>query len=298
MISRKVNSLLAAAILLVCAPSGPAGTIFLDRDYTIDASHSYPGEKVRIVQGDSSQTTVDLVPGGAVYRITAEDDSVANLLGGSVGDRALAKENATLNISTGQLSVRIQGEGYSTLNLSGDAAVATLELDNHSTLYVTGGSADLVNADDFAQVNLFDGVVTEKIVLHERSAGLVAGGTVASIETHESSTLNVAGGVLGSLTTADSSTAAISGGLFSGTILARERSTIEVYGYGLTLAGDLLSGWLQDGSPIKNPAYRKEKGRILLHNVPEPSPLALLVLSPAIGALCFAGRARMRHHLS
>jgi hypothetical protein len=271
-----MGSLLAAAWVLCSAARSLGGTIVLNDDTTIDALRSYPGAKVRVVQSGISPTTVDLVSGGAVSSIVAEDNSVVNLLGGTVSDRAQAKENASLNIAAGSLDGRVEGEGYAALSLSGDATVDALRIKGDSVLSMTGGTANLISVYDRGQVNVLGGVVQNAMVLRDLSVGVIEGGVVGSVQLHDSSALIITGGSLGSLSASDSTAVTISGGSLSGSLLARDKSTIEVYGYGLALTDGMLSGWLQDGSPIQSQAYQYTTGSIVLHNVPEPSCWALL----------------------
>jgi len=85
----------------------------------------------------------------------------------------------------------------------------------------------------------------------------------------------------------------IKGGTFNGPFAIGQNSLVNVYGLGLSYSGvngDFLTGTLQDGSPIHVAVSRSDQGQLILHQVPEPSTVALA----AIGLIAFAGFAVRR----
>ena len=53
------------------------------------------------------------------------------------------------------------------------------------------------------------------------------------------------------------------------------RGTINVYGSELDITGGILTGSLADGTRLNHAIITVDDGRVVLHNIPEPSALAI-----------------------
>ena len=112
------------------------------------------------------------------------------------------------------------------------------------------------------------------------------------IVAYGSSIVNVLGGSNDRYLLAyDSSVVYWRGGRLDNGVKAYDTSTIHVYGFGLQIIEDRFLGTLADGLTLDGrQAQTFDGGRIVLHEVPEPSTLASLL---AAGVVCLS-RARRR----
>jgi len=57
---------------------------------------------------------------------------------------------------------------------------------------------------------------------------------------------------------------------------------VDVYGYDLQLADDLLKGTLADGTAVELPVWQDPGATITLHNIPEPCTLVGVMSMAAV----------------
>lgn len=152
---------------------------------------------------------------------------------------------------------------------------------------------------DLCIVNMSGGEVSNDVRLFDGSTMNLSGGYVQeTIDVHGSSKLYFSGGeIFDSLTCHEFGTAHVSGGTIYGDLgthlRVRDSGTIHVYGYGLAMADQWLTGSLADGSSISIPTEIFDNGQILLHEVPEPSTAVLAGLGLLLATMFIHRRHEM-----
>jgi hypothetical protein len=147
---------------------------------------------------------------------------------------------------------------------------------------MTGGRPTDIDLLDDSVFVMHDGILGEAIVTDGSSRALINGGIISQLViSRGNSVLNIRGGRLPER------------------VRVFENATINIYGIGLYFTVDpdspqisLLGGRLADGTPIGGVRYQMhDQGRIILHEVPEPTTRVLLALG-AMGLLCWRVRRR------
>ncbi len=169
-----------------------------------------------------------------------------------------------------------------------------------------GGSVGELLPTGSASVEMFGGTIGGDAFLTEDSQLELSGGTIrGTVYSRNFATVNIRGGaVLGygdeiAITAGGNSVVNIYGGQIGegpslGWLKAWDSGTINVFGSNLGMVAGRVVGTLSDGTRLDRPFLQQDSGRIVLHNIPEPSTLVLLpigVLS-ALVVLNFRGRLR------
>lgn len=220
---------------------------------------------IDVVQGLEPPTVVDLldpaVVGGSVF---VYDSSVFNMYGGGIDGDLRPLDSSTVNVFGGNVDVDVDARGSSSLNVSG-------------------------------------GLFEEKISARDQSVVTISGGVIqnddgTSLWVRNSATVSILGGRFGrNLYVWDSGQLNLSGGTFSsGRLTVQPEASVDVYGYDLLLADNLLTGTWADGTPLSLPVWQDPGATVTLHNIPEPGTLVgLMGLAVALPAAC-AWRRRRR----
>jgi hypothetical protein len=163
------------------------------------------------------------------------------------------------------------------VNLNAGAIVHSVQTYDDSIFEILGGviQAD-ATAYESSLIDLHSGAVQDDLRAFDNGVIFIFGGVVGP----------------GAIVASDSSVINISGGAILSDLLAQDSAIIQVFGSGLTLSGGLLTGTLQDGTPISRNAATTGDGLIVLHNVPEPSSFLGLAIAAVL-----AGCARLRRSL-
>jgi hypothetical protein len=134
----------------------------------------------------------------------------------------------------------------------------------------------IVDGNNFDQVNIWNNSTVEMI-----------GGIITNtINTYNTSTLNVADGIFqgGALTFIrmwDSSILNLSGGLYNHTWIYPGAGTVNIYGRDLNWTIDSekrLHGYWADNTEFLITFARIENANIILHEIPEPFTISLLLI--------------------
>jgi hypothetical protein len=149
---------------------------------------------------------------------------------------------------------------------------------------VEGNNFNVVNVWNAANVNMTGGSVTSFLNLYNNSNFNASGGEILNhVVTFDYSSIVFSGGdSYISLTTNDYSTIYVYNGLLSAVIAAFDSSAVNVYGYGFTMTpvGNSydLTGYFQDGTSFSYYLRDSTYSRVMLHTVPEPASVAILLL--------------------
>jgi hypothetical protein len=200
---------------------------------------------------------------------------------------------------------------------SPSARAADVTIDNHIDLDATNTTPGddlivLANPDFSPFVNLHAGAIIHNVQSFDDSIFEILGGVIkADAMAYESSLIDLHSGAVqddlrafddavifvfggsvgpGAVVASNSSVINISGGEILSDLQAHDSAIIQVFGSGLTLSGGLLTGTLQDGTPISRNVVTTGDGLILMHNVPEPSSFLGLAIAVAV----IGGCARLR----
>lgn len=190
-------------------------------------------------------TTMNFHPGGASgTSLMAYDDSVINVLGGTINGHLIGYHNSSITISSGTVT------GY-------------LDTNNYSNAIVSGGTFDYdVHARDYSNITISGGVIERSLFANEHGDIIMSGGTIGSI--------------IYAGTSYENSTSTIT---FMGSNFAINGISV---GYGEFDSGGtgqrhgILTGNLSNGGLLNNEFYIYSGSSIVL--IPEPATLLLLGL--------------------
>jgi hypothetical protein len=274
---RIVVVVITVVVVTLNLRQGTQAAIVVDSSTTFDATNEINEEATVIKDGESPRTVVTVVEGGKLgddesnlpIAVELGGTSVLRLLGGEVGTSleggigVLARESSMVIVDSGKIDTRstgIRAEDDSQVLVSGgfvggpfSASIVTME---STSLDVIGGQTD-------------GGIISlGESVANIRSGELFAsmyGASSAVISAQESSTVNIYGGQFSPILEVDVAFEAL------------DQAIINVFGFDLAIDNGRLTGRLSDSSPLDHGVLTQENGRILLHNVPEPSSVLMAI---------------------
>ena len=196
---------------------------------------------IDVVEGLEPPTVVDLLDTAVVAgSVFVYDSSVFNMYGGDIDGDLRPLDSSTVNVFGGNVDVDVDARGSSTLNISG-------------------------------------GFFDEKISAKDQSVVTISGGIIEndegeSLGVHNSAIVSISGGQFGrNLYVWDSGQLNLSGGSFlRGRLIVQPEASVDVYGYDLRLADDLLTGAWADGTPVSLPIWLDPGATVTLHNILKP----------------------------
>ncbi|OHB71496.1 MAG: hypothetical protein A2V70_16005 [Planctomycetes bacterium RBG_13_63_9] len=299
---RRLAAFVTAVVgIAVAVPEVATSDVVIDQDTTIDYSED---SLVRVIDGVDPPTRVDVVAGGTLRYLQAEDSSVVSVDGGLVSNSSLdtpgitALGSSTVNVSLGGVDCEehgIHAFDTSTVNVTGGTVeviehIAIVAF-GHSEVNVTGGlirsrDSQGIAARDFSIVNVSGGIFdtdNESVLAEDSSTVSISAGEFNQlVGASGTSVLNVTGGTIGSLEPSGqgiyaegSAMVNVSGGSLRGELIAAGSSTLTIIGYDLDLTDEWLTGRLADGTPLAHQAVTIDGGQFVLQNVPEPSVIVL-----------------------
>jgi len=257
--------------------------VLLDAPTTIDEQHSYPGQRVEVVDKALSRTVVSIEEGAKVGYLSVQDSSIVNFTGGETKGLE-ARESGVVNFVGGQVRDHMSLWGDSTVNYQGYMDyTTTIEANDNSTLNLSEGSAGDIVLNDASALNVSNGSFQDITVNHRgkvsisgmyrwagHSSKLTANGfstVVINVPGMSSSTRH-----LSHLTANDSSTVVIADGRL-GVVAASGNSYLDVLGgvftrlqtYGSSVAdvsGGSLIGYFDASGAYESSVWRLSGGWI------------------------------------
>ncbi len=249
------STLICYILLLAGYQSTVASTVFNDGQ-THTADSNGPFDHIRV----DLNTTLNVLPGA---NIVADDGfgsgiyntrgSMVNVSGGNVFGDSTPGPEGSRGIQTDESQVHISGglvRGF------GGGGRGLLSYD--SQISISGGVLDSVNS--------------HTLLLYLGSTASITGGSLTGA------------GV--SIVAYNESVVTIRGGTFSNGFIGYNSSVFHVYGTNLAYnpVSDLLTGVLQNGTPINLTVNLQQNAQLILHDIPEPSSM-LLALFGMVGIL-------------
>jgi hypothetical protein len=173
---KRIASSLTALCLAALAMPGPlmAASVTINQDTVIDAANSFPDDHVRIADGVSQPTHVDLLAGGEVRGFTVTGDSVLEINGGASTILSGLQDNATLIMRGGSIecttfltcsvidyNALLTLTDSSSMHVFGGTIVGAISLEDHSTAHFYGRGLT-ISTDDrgtFIEGELADGTI-------------------------------------------------------------------------------------------------------------------------------------------
>ena len=272
----RFTSCLAAAVVVVLVSTGRADFILWNDEQITVNSHHEEGKLY-----DTSRA--DIVAGGEVDAINANDSSTVDISGGSMV-WLYAYNQSTVTMSSGTMG-NVYTYNGSRVEVNGGTVTGSLRPYNESTVDISGGSVAYLYPEDSSTVD-------------------ISGGSVGHLTAYDSNTVDISGGSVRLLQVTGDTTLNISGGTIDHELHARSSSivTLNVKDYrlggGLTLEGErllgtgILSGEWMDDTPRWDIDIATNSGAgIFISQVPEPSTLILLTMG-AVGLLAYGRRRR------
>jgi len=269
--------LLIFVVPLLLAGHVAAATI--DYSTIIARGSELDGKSIIVTDGMQGPAHVVIEPGVALTGLSVGGNSSVVMMGGSI--------DADVNVHT-----------YASFTML-DGDVGGLSASGPVQLYITGGSvAGLVmiratrNTPGLPQANISGGAFGGNVVV---GAGrlLITDGSFQQIQPESHGTVEITGGKMTRINSFGESVVHYSGGEITGDFdITAISGTIHVYGSNLVHQRHALrlDGVLADGTVIENYYVSPSGARLVLHNVPEPSTLALAL------TICFAIFLGLRRH--
>lgn len=264
------------AAIIVAILALPLRAVTITTDTIISAENSFPDEALYIADGEAPPTTVQMIDGGEAQSIHLRGASILNFHGGRVAERVYP---------TGTSNINIRGGSIGSLYFSRSSAVGNVF---GGTIH---GDAVLLSGLGSPTLNVFGGRLADVVAASNNlepftlniHAGYLNWIRVQSVTA--SSVLNITGGSFDRFSSRGRMTVDWSGGEpREGSLTLWDDSTLNVYGYNLVhrVEGDsagYLSGTLLDGTVIDEIYVdRVANAQVVLHNVPEPSSIAIAAI--------------------
>ena len=153
MFRKQILTILAAVMLFAAANVQAVNKAFTESGQIVD------GEVWDEVWIYGNDTVVDMLGGSVLDHISSYDFSTLNMTGGdSLG--VYAFDNSIANISSGIL-YSIGAQDYATVNFSSNAETKGIGAQSFGTVNVTGGAVEHVGASESGTVNLYGGIITD-----------------------------------------------------------------------------------------------------------------------------------------
>lgn len=219
-------------------------------------------------------THLDVIDGGNVDGIIANNNSSANIVNSTVGYAIWANDNSTLSITNGTVGYQL---------IASDDSVVTI---------TNGTIGDQLSVEDNSVVNLIGGVYFEPTAIGESTLNIFDG-TMEHIHAFHSSTVTLSGGTVnGILYATQNATFFLDGTGFS--VTSGGSTTALEYGDRLSDFGSFfengdydfwkgtITGTLSNGSPLNNEFHIYNMGANAgigdIVVIPEPSTFSLFSL--------------------
>lgn len=297
---------LLGLVVAIAANSSLAAVI--NMSMVIDASNSFPGQTVEIVDGANPPTVVDVVEGGIVdgrfgfADIVARGQSQVNLMGGVLSAVEL-HERSQLKIHGVFEDAGASAEDSAKVYLKDDARFGGVILRENSTFRSEKAFVDRVLSYGNAVARLIDtkglysGLNTE-IYAWDTSTVRIRGGVQEGIDANDDSVIWYdSGAVQNWVRLYDRSAFHLLDANYQITdfIRVRDNATLHFYGTDLTYRTDIenelptATGFYPDGTAIWQSVLLHDNGRIVFHTVPEPASAAVF----ALGVLAIAVSRRL-----
>ena len=262
---------LAVAILALMVGAGRTEVI-IDTDTVIDQTIN---DVVRIVDGATPPTTVEIVDPADVSAVEAHHTCVVNMTGGIIRGNLQAYDASVLNVSGGSFGLSVVARDSSTAYLTGGNSEVVSALDS-STMNISGGDFEFVWASGESMLTVSAGKFSSLNCEHTSTA-IISGGTFDSVAARGPSILMISGGMIDE----------ISAGIHP----VPSTCVVTVRGDGFNYpSGEIpetsgtLTGMLASGEPINAGFEILDGASIVL--VPEPSSLAMLSAAVVVLLTC------------
>jgi hypothetical protein len=292
-------ALLVAVVLLSTGVRARAAII--NTSMVIDASNSFPGQTVEVVDGANPPTVVDVVAGAVIGGwqtypdIVARGQSVVRLWDGGI----LKNDYDASARLYGQSRMQVYGDyGYwqwlgvglqdsARLDLVPGSSIGGASADGTSFLRAENCKIETVTTYGNATARLINVEgVDERTHITSRGNSVVkiTGGTLEWIFARDDSTIWHNGGGLIPGATDRSNFHWVGGRRFAEAFFVTGDATLHVYGYDMayTFYDDgeppAVHGYRKDGTGFYNPVILRDNGRIVFHTIPEPANGAILAL--------------------
>jgi hypothetical protein len=283
--SKRVRILVAAAVLFVSISRVSAVIEFNDGgvwniDYEIN-------DNVWIdYQSPGMGTTVNMLDRGSITHYDGLDsfeNSITNILGGSISNWFHAHDNSQVSVSGGWMR--------------------GLDAHDNSRVSVSGGWINRdFNALGNSHVTVSAGRIRDDFWTRDNSQVTISGGSIDQLQVQDNSHVTVSGGSVARLNASDSSHVTVSGGLFGGELQLSYNAVLTIDGSDFAVDGTdvgyielssilggssldesyrRLTGTLLNGDPLDNDFRIGNSATILL--VPEPATVLLLGLGGLLG---------------
>lgn len=260
--------------MLVACFVGSVRAATINVNTIISAENSIPRDLIQIVDGESPPTVVQMIDGGEAIQVNVAEHSIFNFFGGTIEFGLHARNESQVHFHQG--------------------TIPFLTVRDNATANIFGGTIEsevrlLTGFGTSATLNIFDGLIRGNVVPDAMGGILnIHGGRMGSLFGlgGGSTVVNISGGSLELFRVDGTTTVHWSGGELRsklGTFL--NDSILNIYGHDLEMeelpnGKKLLSGTLLDGTDLANHFIATEdNAQIILHNVPEPSSLALLTVA-------------------
>ena len=177
-------------------------------------------------------TTLNMLEGGSIpfdYRLEGFEDSIINVLGGSIYTLLIANDSTQVTVSGGVVGERPSRSG--------------LFAYDSSQVTVTGGEIDQLDASGTSQVAVSGGVI-EDIHPSFSSQVTVTGGAIGRLDAWGSSQATVSGGAIEKIYARDAGRVAVTGGIVDHYVVSGNSQ--------ITISGGLLTEYfrLQDNAVL------------------------------------------------
>ena len=280
---------IVTAVMTSAVPLYASSVSFAD-----GGTHTFDGFAESLTARDGAgfaPTTVRLTAPGDVPHLFAEEHSIVDILGGTVAHLA-AKDNVQVGVFNGVIS-HLTAEGSPHVSVF-DGVVSHLRARDNAQVNVFGGEISHLSAYDHSQVDIHGGTMDYAGAYGTHPSGpgsppppsqlTIHGGQVDIVKADFGGMVDIFGGDIFATNPSRSGIMHIYGGSIDQFTLNPDTYTY-VYGSDMVLTPNglvhdipqyILTGFLQDGSPLLVDVNLPAGAVLQLITVPEPSALALL----------------------